>query len=349
MLLRIFLLAALAALLTVAGVLALNEVSGARWQAVAAEDGQRPWIQLQDGVQARFLTALDFTPAGGPAETRELMVNFELKDPAALSDHAKLISAADQLFWRVVMTPADTQGFKRAAVNFLISQTGSGDTTVQALEDFHYARREDAVWLRQAGAEDWKTAQDATYTPPEPETLDLGSVGTVEVDFFGEMFAPAGSTKALGVEMRTSTPTSNVTRKYAEIKALWNYLDTQKLKNEGFDYAEIQNFSDRKRGKFQVREYVYLKIARPAGGDWPQLPDAPAGADGKPVLTVSLSASAPGPGDAAALASAAVLAAVPALHQARRIAADAQVSAGAQALAARRVSRPIMPYFKRMK
>src|SRR5262245_9052413 len=95
----------------------------------SAEESKTPaWIPLQDGLKARLLVALEAVDKGGE---RELLVNFMLSDPSAIADHQKVLGIADQLFGRIVMVPADTKDFKRAAVNLLVSETKSGDTTVQ--------------------------------------------------------------------------------------------------------------------------------------------------------------------------------------------------------------------------
>jgi hypothetical protein len=240
--------------------------------ALAADDTQPQWITLRDGYKARVLNALEVTPRQGGERT--LIVNFVLSDPAVIADHVKIIDIADQLFVRVVLVPADTKGYKRAAVNLLVSERTTGDTTVQEFEDFHYARRDDAVWLRQAGPEAWKPAQDPAYTPPESVPVVLSS-GTVYVDFIGEIFPPPGATKALGIEMRSSRPVTDFAGKYAEMKELWAQLDRAKLKQDGFDLVVMENYGEPRRGHFHVRYRVFLSIVRPAGGDWTELPDTP--------------------------------------------------------------------------
>jgi hypothetical protein len=238
---------------------------------LAATGAEEPhWIPLQDGIKARLLTAAESTD---PSKPRELGASFVLSDPKIVADHAKVIDVADQLFGRVVLAPADTKGFKRAAVNILISETKAGDTTDQEFEDFHYARGGNAVWLREAGKESWKTAQDpAAWTPPQSETVQLPQ-GTVYVDFAGEVFAPAGATKALGIEMRSNTPATNIPGKYAEIKALWERLDHAKLKDNGFDFVGIENYGEARRGRFHVRQRLWVELRRQDDGSWPVLPE----------------------------------------------------------------------------
>lgn len=227
------------------------------------------WIPLRDGLKARFLTAFESTDTAKP---RALVANFVLSDPTAATDQTKSIDIADQLFGRVVLVPADSKGFKRAVVNLLLSETKVGDTTTQKFEDFSYARGSNGVWLREAGAASWKTAQDATWERPESKLVELAA-GQVYIDFVGQIFAPSGTTKALGVEMRSSTPVSNIPGKYAEIKELWGRLDQAKLAAEGFDFVHIENYSEPLLGKFHVRQRVFVDIRRADTGEWPKLPD----------------------------------------------------------------------------
>jgi hypothetical protein len=238
---------------------------------VAAEEAKEPaWISLQNGLKARLLTAMEGASQSGE---RELLVNFMLSDPSVIADHDKVMGVADQLFGRVVMVPADTKGFKRAGVNLLVSETKTADATLQVYEDFHYVRGGDAVWLRQAGPEDWKTAQDpAAWVAPTSQAVEL-STGTVHIDFIGEIYGRQGS-KVLGIEMRSKTSVLNVQAKYAEMKELWSRVDKAKLEEAGFDFLRMENYGEARRGRFHVRQMVYLNLQRPAGADWPELPEA---------------------------------------------------------------------------
>ncbi len=248
--------------------------------AISAEN----WIELRDGVKARFLTALKTTDS---AEPKTLMVNFVLNDVAIVNDQAKVIEVADQLFGRVVLVAAEEKEYVRAVVNLLKSEKKVGDETQQEFEDFHYVRGSNGVWLRQAGPEAWKTAQDPNWTPPQSETVKL-STGTVYVDFIGEIFAPAGVTKALGIEFHSTTAVTNIPGKYGEIKEVWGRLDHAKLAQAGFDFVHIENYSEPLLGKFQVRKRVYLDIRRLADGTWPTLPDTAPFKDGKEPLVAGV-------------------------------------------------------------
>lgn len=280
-------LALLGALFAVAVTMAMLSVDqpgfapGFRVSSAAAEEEKV--IELQDDVLVRYIGTFETKPQSGDAEG---IVAFAFKDPTMLQQHEKVISASDQIFSRFVIVPAEKNKLKRAGVFFLISETKEGDPTIQKYEDFHYARGSNGVWLREAGDEPWKVAQDPNWTAPESEKLELAGFGTVDLDFVGPIFGPAGS-KAFGIEMRTDTPVDNDKRKYAEIRAVWLRLDREKLKAEGFDYVAIENFTDKRIGRFQVRMRYYLNIRRPAGGDWPDVPETPP-ADPNAPLTASL-------------------------------------------------------------
>jgi len=228
------------------------------------------WIQLRDGVKARLLGAREAKVGGEP----ELQGAFQLSDNSLLKDHAAMISIADQLFARVVLIPAETKSYTRAAVLVLASETKVGDTTTQGFDDFHYQRGADTVWLRQAGPEDWKVAQDPkAFTPPVSEEVDLGALGKIQLDFVGEVFSSGGATKTLGIEAHSATNVADTERKYQELKALWTLVDREKLKEQGFDAVAMENYDRPRIGEFQVRYRVFVNIRRPAAGDWPTLPD----------------------------------------------------------------------------
>lgn len=233
-----------------------------------AGQSQEAWISLKGGHKARILTAVEGVDAG---KRRQLVASFVLSEPGVVTDHARVIEVADQLFARIVLVPADQKGFKRALINLLAGERRTADGAVQKFEGFTYVRGSNGVWLRQAGPEAWKVAQDPKWVPRQAQSVQL-STGAVYVDFIGEIFAPAGSTKALGIEMRSSTPATNIPGKYAEIRELWTRLAYDKLRADGFDFVHIDNFSEPQRGRFQVRQRVYLDIRRPEGGDWPELP-----------------------------------------------------------------------------
>ena len=248
---------------------------------MAAEEN---WIQLRDGVKARFLTAFKSTDEATP---KTLVANFVLNDAKLVTDHTKVIEVADQLFGRIVLLAAEEKDYKRAVVNLLRAEAKKGEDTVQEFEDFHYARGSNGVWLRQAGPEAWKTAQDSSWTPPKSEVVPLAT-GNVYVDFIGEVFPPAGSTKALGIELRSAVAVTNIPAKYNEIKEIWNRLDQAKLAAAGFDFVHLENYGEPLLGKFQVRKRVYVDITRKADGTWPVLPDTAPFKDGKEPLVAGI-------------------------------------------------------------
>jgi hypothetical protein len=256
---------------------ALGALSGT---AVAAEN----WIQLRDGVQARFLTAVNTST---PSKAKTLAVSFVLNDAKVIADQAKAIDIADQLFGRIVLLAAEEKEYQRAIVNLLKAEEKKGAETVQVFEDFHYARGSNGVWLRQAGPEAWKTAQDPAWTPPTPEVVQL-STGIVYVDFIGEIFAPAGATKALGIELHSATPVSNIPAKYNEIKEIWSRLNHAKLSEAGFDFVHLENYGAPLLGKFHVRKRVYVDITRQPDGKWPVLPKTAPLKDGKEPLVAGI-------------------------------------------------------------
>jgi hypothetical protein len=242
------------------------------------------WIQLRDGVQARFLTAFKSTDADKP---KTLIANFVLSDAKIVTDRTKVIEVADQLFGRIVLIAAEEKTYAQAIVNILKSETKKGGDTVQAFEDFRYVRGSNGVWLRQAGPEAWKTAQDPAWTPATPEVVQLPT-GIVYVDFIGEIFAPAGATKALGVELHSATPVSNIPAKYKEIKEIWNRLNHAKLGEVGFDFVHLENYGEPLLGKFHVRKRVYVDITRKEDGTWPELPETAPLKDGKEPLVAGI-------------------------------------------------------------
>lgn len=243
---------------------------------------QQPIITLKDGTRLRFLRGMEANPDGKPEE-REIVGVFQFDDATRFDDHAKMLAVADDLFGGIVLVAAEMRGYKRAAVGLLpaLAAPGAGEKT----EQIHYARRNDTVWLRQAGPESWKTAQNPNeWTAPKPEIVDLGEYGKVEVPFAGEIAAPTGRRKALGVEMYTRTP-ARTGRKIEEIRAMWQWLDPAKVKAQGYDTVVIQNYDERARGKFHARQMAFVALVMLANGEWPKLPEGPLGPDGKPLVT----------------------------------------------------------------
>ena len=227
------------------------------------------WIELQDGVKARLLFARDDSYNG----EKELRAAFQLENDAALQNHDVMTSIADQLFARTVLVPAETKEYRRAAILVLKGESKIGDSTAQVFEDFHYKRGNNTVWLREAGPEPWKIAEDPkAWTPSPSEDVDLGALGMIHVDFIGEIFSSGKATKTLGIEAHSDTKFSNTERKYQELKALWGKVDHDKLKADGFDAIRMENYDQPRLGRFHVRYRLFLSIDRAPGGDWPELP-----------------------------------------------------------------------------
>jgi len=245
---------------------------------------QQPVITLKDGTKVIFLKGFAVDAEGEPG-AKALFGAFQLQDETLLSNHARMIEIADILFGGIVILGAEMQGYKHAALGFLRAQSMKDGTIVESYEDFHYKRGADAVWLRQAGKEPWKVAQDPNeWKAPVPEIVDLGEYGKAEMVYFGEIMAPLGRKKALGVELYTPTP-ARTGRKIEELRAYWNTLDHDKLKADGFDTVIIQNYEERSRGKFHLRQMAFLLMAAFPNGDWPKLPEGPLTPEGRPVIT----------------------------------------------------------------
>jgi hypothetical protein len=245
---------------------------------------QQAVLILKDGTRITFLKGFPIDAEGAPG-SKALFGAFQLQDETLLSNQARLIEIADILFGGIVIIAAEAQGYKHASVGLLRSQSMKDGTIVESYEDFHYKRGDNAVWLRQAGKAPWKVAQDPNdWKAPTPEIVDLGEYGKVEQVFFGEIMAPPGRKKALGVELYTPT-SARTGRKIEELRAYWNSLDHDKLKADGFDTVMIQNYEERARGKFHVRQMAFLIMAMFPNGEWPKLPDGPLTPEGTPVIT----------------------------------------------------------------
>jgi hypothetical protein len=233
-------------------------------------------IDLGDGLAAEFLGAGEATSPTG-AHSKALYVNVALSDAGVLAVPEKLIEAADRLFETILLEAAHTGGYRHAIVNI---RRATGD-----FEDFHYARGEDAVWLRRAGAAPWKVAQDPAWTPPEMDEVDLGALGRIQIEYAGEAAAPAGFKRAFAVDVVTATPNSNVERKYRELRALWAVMDQARLRTDGFDSVMFSSFSEPPRGRFHMRLVFELTVGRRENGPWPPMPEAMPPMEGPPVLT----------------------------------------------------------------
>ena len=176
-----------------------------------------------------------------------------------------MLEAADRLFESVLLEAAEKGYYKRASVR-MRNATGSFD-------EFAYVRGENDVWLRQAGAQPWITAQDPNaWTPPPVQDVAVQGFGTFRVEAALEIAAPEGFRRAAEVDFVTTTPMIDIQRKYQEIKALWSRIDREQMRKDGFDLVMIGNFSVPQRGRFHARKGFFVRVPREANGPWPELP-----------------------------------------------------------------------------
>lgn len=226
-------------------------------------------IPLPDGVSAEMESAAEET--GSPQSGRAWVATFVLSDSQVLSKHDSLIIAADMLFEQAVLVPADVNGHTLAVVR-LRGPKGKKS------EEFRYARQEDKVWLRQAGKESWKRAERRDeWSAPNGPTFSIGTGSDVTIEYVGEIVPPALRLHALGIVMHSSTPVSDLDRKYREVKALYERLDKKKLSDDNFDYIAIVNFEGAPLGRFYVRQSAELGVTRRIGEEWPVLPETAPG------------------------------------------------------------------------
>jgi hypothetical protein len=229
------------------------------------------WIALRNGVEVSFQGAGETTVAA----QRTLFANFMAKDPALVKQPAKVISAADELFGRFVILTAEQSGFTRVVINVKKGDATSAGKPVPVYEDFVYQRGANTVWLRQAGKEKWKVAQDPKFEAPPVQVLNIPNVGRIEVEAIAEINPVNGARRAIGIDLRTDTPNKNQVQKYKEVRATWLEADRATLLQRGFDQVVFQNFSAKRLGRFQVREMSYVSIQREQGKSWPDMPPAP--------------------------------------------------------------------------
>jgi hypothetical protein len=252
--------------------------------APAAETGlvkvqeRTQWIALRSGIEIAFVGASEQTASG----QKTLIANFQAKNPSVLKQPAKLIESADELFGRFVILTADQNGYARAVINVKKDGAKPGQP---AFEDFIYVRGANTVWLRQAGKEKWKIAQNPAYEVKPLQVLNVPGLGKIEIEAIAEIQPPAGARKALGIDIRTDTPNKNQMMKYREIRATWLEADRATLLQRGYDLVAIQSFTAKRLGRFQVRDMAYVQIQRESGKGWPDMPSLPPSAKSRPPLT----------------------------------------------------------------
>ncbi len=226
---------------------------------------QMETLDLGDGYKFELVGAGD-TPAK-VANPKSIFINVALKDEKTQADRTKLIEAADRMFESVLMGAAEKGYYTRATVN--IRRPGTSAT----YEDFVYMRGDNDVWLRQAGKESWKAAQNSKWAPPAIEKVEIDSFGTFDVEAAVEIPPPDGFTRAAEIDFVTTTPVANIQRKYQEIKALWSRIDRDKMLADGFDMILVGNFAQPQRGRFHARKGFFVRIPRDTDGPWPELPE----------------------------------------------------------------------------
>lgn len=243
---------------------------GIEAQAIPVQNAQS-WIALRNGVEVSFQGAGE---AAGAAQ-RTLFANFSAKDPAVLKQPTKIIPAADELFGRFVILTADQSGFSRVVINVKKGDATVNGKTVPLYEDFVYVRGANTVWLRQAGKEKWKVAQDPKFDAPTVQVLNIPNLGRIEVEAIAEIHPVNGARRAVGIDLRTDTPNKNQLQKYKEIRATWMEADRASLLQQGFDQVAFQSFTAKRLGRFQVRDMAYVQIRREQGKAWPDMPLTP--------------------------------------------------------------------------
>jgi hypothetical protein len=229
------------------------------------------WIALRNGVEVSFQGAGETTGAA----QRTLFANFTAKDPSVVKQPAKIIDAADELFGRFVILTADQSGFSRVVINVKKGEAKANGKTVPVYEDFVYVRGANTVWLRQAGKEKWKVAQDPKFDAPPVQVLNIPNIGRIEVEAIAEINASNGARRAIGIDLRTDTSNKNQLQKYKEIRATWMEADRATLLQRGYDQVAFQSFTAKRLGRFQVREMAYVQIQREQGKAWPDMPLTP--------------------------------------------------------------------------
>ncbi len=239
------------------------------------------WIALRNGVEMSFSGASELPVAG----QRTLVANFSAKDPAILKQPAKIIEAVDELFGRFVILTADQSGFSRVVINVKKGETKAGGKVTPVYEDFAYVRGANTVWLRQAGKEKWKVAQNPKFDAPPIQVLTVPNLGRIEVEAIAEIHPSGGARRAIGIDIRTDTPNKNQLQKYKEIRATWLEADRATLQQRGYDQVAFQSFTAKRLGRFQVREMAYVQIQREQGKAWPDMPPLPPSKKSRAPLT----------------------------------------------------------------
>ena len=234
--------------------------------AAAVQAAPAKTLDLADGYKFELLGAGDTQARVG--NPKVIFLNVAVTDEKIAADHKRLIEASDRMFESVLMGAAEKGYYKRATVN--VRRPGTA-----TFEDFLYVRGENEVWLRQAGKESWKVAQDPkTWVGPPSEKINVDKFGTFAVEAAIEIDPPAGFKRAAEIDFVTKTSLIDTQRKYQEIKALWARMDRKQMRTDGFDLIMCGNFTTPQLGRFHARRGFDVRIPRQADGEGPALPDS---------------------------------------------------------------------------
>ena len=221
-------------------------------------------LDLGDGFRFELLSSGE-TQARA-AHLKSLYVNVSLADAGTFVDKLKLIEGADRMFESVLLNGAEKDYYTKAQVN--VRNPG----TTQ-FEEFVYVRGANNVWLRQAGSEKWKTAQQPNWTPAKAEKIEISGFETLWVEQSVDLPAPDGFKRAVEIDLVSKTTIVDIQTKYKEIKALWARMNREKLRSQGYDLVLIGNFSTPQLGRFHARRGFFVRIPRAANGQWAELPE----------------------------------------------------------------------------
>jgi hypothetical protein len=170
------------------------------------------------------------------------------------------------MFESVLLNGAEKGYYTKAQVN--VRKPG----TTQ-FEEFVYLRGANDVWLRQAGSEKWKTAEQPNWTPAKAEKIDISGFETLWVEQSVDLPPPDGFKRAVEIDLVSKTTIVDIQTKYKEIRALWARMNREKLRTEGYDLVLIGNFSTPQLGRFHARRGFFVRIPRAANGQWAELPE----------------------------------------------------------------------------
>ena len=221
-------------------------------------------LDLGDGYRFELLSSGE-TEARA-AHPKSLYVNVSFVEAGSFADKLRLIEGADRMFESVLLNGAEKGYYTLAQVN-----VRKPDTT--QFEAFVYVRGANDVWLRQAGPEKWKTAQQPNWTPAKAEKIEISGFETLWVEQSVELPPSDGFKRAVEIDLVSKTTIVDIQQKYKEIKALWARMNREKLLVQGYELVLIGNFSTPQLGRFHSRRGFFVRIPRAANGQWAELPE----------------------------------------------------------------------------